>query len=296
MPRHYGECFVMNARKDALAADVVVVNHHLFFADVMLQGRRASPSCCRRANTVILDEAHQLPDTATLFFGEEVTAGQLGRARARRRSRGAEAPLATMPPLPDAAQALALALRRFRLAAGEAPGKLPRPLAMRARGFDDALDALARGAGDASQPSSRVQAERSDDLAQCAQRAARCAGAARTVARSTGRSTRVDPLARRHARRAGNCMRRRYRSPKYSPRQVTDMRARLDLHRRRHSAIGGDFALYQRELGSATPRPATGRARSTTARQALLVSAARICPSRTASSTPMRSSRPRCRC
>ena len=34
---HYNECFVMNARKQALAADVVVINHHLFFADVMLK-------------------------------------------------------------------------------------------------------------------------------------------------------------------------------------------------------------------------------------------------------------------
>ncbi len=34
---HHGECFVMKARKEALDADVVVVNHHLFFADVMLR-------------------------------------------------------------------------------------------------------------------------------------------------------------------------------------------------------------------------------------------------------------------
>jgi ATP-dependent DNA helicase DinG len=58
------ECFVMKARKDALDADVVVVNHHLFFADVMLRDEGLAellPAC----NTVILDEAHQLPDTAT---------------------------------------------------------------------------------------------------------------------------------------------------------------------------------------------------------------------------------------
>src|SRR5438874_1494859 len=70
------QCFVMKARKDALDADVVVVNHHLFFADVMLRDEGLAellPAC----NTVILDEAHQLPDTATLFFGEQTTAGQL---------------------------------------------------------------------------------------------------------------------------------------------------------------------------------------------------------------------------
>ena len=70
------DCFVMKARKDALEADVVVVNHHLFFADVTLRDEGLAellPAC----NTVILDEAHQLPDTATLFFGEQTTAGQL---------------------------------------------------------------------------------------------------------------------------------------------------------------------------------------------------------------------------
>src|SRR5882724_5757456 len=74
---NYGECFVMKARRDALAADVVVINHHLFFADVVLKDEGLA-DLLPRCNTVILDEAHQLPDTATLFFGEEITAGQLG--------------------------------------------------------------------------------------------------------------------------------------------------------------------------------------------------------------------------
>lgn len=66
---HFDQCFVMEARKQALAADVVVVNHHLFFADVVLRDEGVAellPAC----NTVIFDEAHQLPETASLFFGE----------------------------------------------------------------------------------------------------------------------------------------------------------------------------------------------------------------------------------
>jgi 2,6-dihydroxypseudooxynicotine hydrolase len=66
----------MEARRQALAADVVVVNHHLFFADVTLRDEGLAellPAC----NTVILDEAHQLPDTATLFFGEQTSSSQL---------------------------------------------------------------------------------------------------------------------------------------------------------------------------------------------------------------------------
>ena len=72
----YKTCFVMEARKQALSADVVVVNHHLFFADVMLRDEGLSellPAC----NTVIFDEAHQLPETASLFFGESVSTSQL---------------------------------------------------------------------------------------------------------------------------------------------------------------------------------------------------------------------------
>ncbi len=73
---YHDKCFVMAARKRAMNADVVVVNHHLFFADVMLRDEGLSellPAC----NAVILDEAHQLPDTATLFFGESVSTAQL---------------------------------------------------------------------------------------------------------------------------------------------------------------------------------------------------------------------------
>jgi ATP-dependent DNA helicase DinG len=74
--RQYKECFVMAARREALKADIVVVNHHLFFADVMLKDEGMAellPAC----NAVIFDEAHQLPETATLFFGESLSSGQL---------------------------------------------------------------------------------------------------------------------------------------------------------------------------------------------------------------------------
>ncbi|HKU47314.1 MAG TPA: ATP-dependent DNA helicase, partial [Burkholderiales bacterium] len=74
--RDYGDCFVMRARRNALAADVVVINHHLFFADVVLRDEGISellPAC----NTVVFDEAHQLPETARLFFGETVSIAQL---------------------------------------------------------------------------------------------------------------------------------------------------------------------------------------------------------------------------
>ena len=72
----YKACFVMQARREAMAADLVVVNHHLFFADVMLRDEGMAellPAC----NTVIFDEAHQLPEVATLFFGDTVSTAQV---------------------------------------------------------------------------------------------------------------------------------------------------------------------------------------------------------------------------
>ncbi|CDY75557.1 DinG family ATP-dependent helicase YoaA [Caballeronia glathei] len=72
---HYKECFVMHARREAQQADIVVVNHHLFFADVMLRDTGMA-ELLPTANTIIFDEAHQLPETATLFFGETVSTTQ----------------------------------------------------------------------------------------------------------------------------------------------------------------------------------------------------------------------------
>jgi len=70
------ECFIAAARRTAMDADVVVVNHHLFFADVVLRDEGMGellPAC----NTIIFDEAHQLPETATMFFGETVSSAQV---------------------------------------------------------------------------------------------------------------------------------------------------------------------------------------------------------------------------
>jgi ATP-dependent DNA helicase DinG len=74
--QYHQECFVMKARKEAQQADVVVVNHHLFFADVALKDTGMA-ELLPSANTVIFDEAHQLPETATLFFGETVSTSQI---------------------------------------------------------------------------------------------------------------------------------------------------------------------------------------------------------------------------
>ena len=74
--QYYQDCFIMKARKEAQQADVVVVNHHLFFADVALKDSGVA-ELLPSANTIIFDEAHQLPDTATLFFGDTFSTSQV---------------------------------------------------------------------------------------------------------------------------------------------------------------------------------------------------------------------------
>ena len=69
-------CHVAEARRRAAAADVVVVNHHLLFADMALRDQGFA-ELLPLADTLIIDEAHQIPDVATRFFGVEVTSGQL---------------------------------------------------------------------------------------------------------------------------------------------------------------------------------------------------------------------------
>jgi ATP-dependent DNA helicase DinG len=164
----FRDCFVMKARKEALEADVVVVNHHLFFADVMLRDEGVSellPAC----DTVILDEAHQLPETATLFFGEQTSAARIADF-ARDAEAAARSAARDMPDLPDAAGELAPATKRLRLALRAAPGKQPRDAALADPQVVEALDALLATADRVSAELAAV-AERSEDLAMLAARA-----------------------------------------------------------------------------------------------------------------------------
>ncbi|MFL5320085.1 MAG: ATP-dependent DNA helicase, partial [Myxococcaceae bacterium] len=71
----YEPCFVTRARRTAEDADVLVVNHHLFFADLALKGRgtRASEGVIPRYEAVIFDEAHALEDVAAEYFGASVS-------------------------------------------------------------------------------------------------------------------------------------------------------------------------------------------------------------------------------
>src|SRR5216117_2994439 len=157
----YGDCFVMRARRNALAADVVVINHHLFFADVVLRDEGIAellPAC----NTLIFDEAHQLPETARLFFGERISSHQIVElardARGELRSAGGAS-----PELDALANRVDKAARDLRLALGEGPLRLAWPQALTVAGFPEALIKL-RSALKMLDAALGAQAERSEGL------------------------------------------------------------------------------------------------------------------------------------
>ena len=165
---HFGDCHVMKARQQALEADVVVVNHHLFFADVALRDEGVAellPAC----NTVIFDEAHALPDTASLFFGESVSTLQMIELARDARLEGVAA-AKDFKPLPDAAAALERAARDVRLALREDGGRFALRAVEGNGEFGGALDNAAQKLT-ALAAALESQAERSEGLTKCWQRA-----------------------------------------------------------------------------------------------------------------------------
>ncbi|MCC6915822.1 ATP-dependent DNA helicase [Nitrosomonas sp.] len=137
---HYKQCFVMEARKQALAADMIVVNHHLFFADVMLRDEGLSellPAC----NTVIFDEAHQLPEVASLFFGESVSTGQI-QVLVRDTDTEALLEARDFTPLSDATAAVEKAVLDLHLTITEKHARLSSTAAAQYSGFSEARQEL----------------------------------------------------------------------------------------------------------------------------------------------------------
>lgn len=72
----YKECFVVKARKKAMDADVVVVNHHLFMADMVVK-ESGFAELIPEVDVTIFDEAHQIPDIASQYFGQSLSSRQL---------------------------------------------------------------------------------------------------------------------------------------------------------------------------------------------------------------------------
>ena len=166
--QHFEKCFVMQARKQALEADVVVVNHHLFFSDLVLRDEGIG-ELLPAFNTVIFDEAHQIPETATLFFGESTSTTQMLTLARDTELEGVEGARDSRS-LPAAAKALDKAARDLRLVFREETGRMPLRVVERFRQFAPALDTVLARVDDLVAELDE-HGERSEGLQRCRERA-----------------------------------------------------------------------------------------------------------------------------
>ncbi len=238
----FKQCFVMKARREALAADVVVVNHHLFFADAMLRDEGMAellPAC----DTVILDEAHQLPEAATQFFGESVSTGQILDL-----CRDALVEIRVSAPddrvLAERVRGADKAARDLRLAVPLKETRIAGPGLERFEGFASALRYL----GDTINAFAKVlelNAERSEGLASCL---ARATDLGRRIARWD--SDEEDGMVRWVELRSQALILHCSPLDVAIPfRRQIDSRKRSWILTSATLAVGGDFTLYQQRLG-----------------------------------------------
>ena len=141
-------CHVVAARREALEADIVIVNHHLLLADLALKedGFGDLLGC---ADAVILDEAHQIPDLATQFFGVNVSSRQIEslikevRLELLRATDTARAGAAAPAPVAMAAVGeLEEALRALRAALPAGTGRVSWPVVAASQPVNTLISAL----------------------------------------------------------------------------------------------------------------------------------------------------------
>jgi ATP-dependent DNA helicase DinG len=164
----FRDCFVVRARRAAMEADVVVINHHLLFADMVLR-EEGFGELLPGVDAIIVDEAHQIPEVASVFFGTSISSHQLhDLIRDIQIESLREA--ADMSDLPETAQQLEGIVRRIRLALGHADRRIAwtdmgsdYPVQEPMQELSTALTRLAGGL--------QVAAERGKGLDSCRQRA-----------------------------------------------------------------------------------------------------------------------------
>jgi ATP-dependent DNA helicase DinG len=165
---HYQSCFVVKARRHAMEADVVVINHHLLFADMVLK-EEGFGELLPGADAFVIDEAHQLPEVASVFFGTTLSSHQLrDLARDIRLEHLREA--GDMQDLPDAAGQLEGQVHRVRLALGQRDRRAAWSEVSTDSGLQAALQDLQQSLQQLSAWLA-VAAERGKGLESCRQRA-----------------------------------------------------------------------------------------------------------------------------
>ncbi len=166
--RDYDDCHVNRARREALAADVLVVNHHLFFADLALR-EEGFGQLLPGVEAVIFDEAHQLPEIASNFLGINLSSQQL--LNLCRDSLAEElTEHSAVAELPRAVETTEKAVADFRLSLGVGPRREAWANGDRIPDFHAALDGLKARLRELAAALERAAAK-GQGLANCARRA-----------------------------------------------------------------------------------------------------------------------------
>ncbi len=137
----YADCFVVQARQRAQAADVVVVNHHLLLADLALK-EEGFGEILPGAQAFVVDEAHQLPELAAQFFGEGIGARPLVELARDALGESKDVP-GSLAVVQAPAQQLEQAARALRAAMEPLPLRGTLQRALHDPGVDAAFEALA---------------------------------------------------------------------------------------------------------------------------------------------------------
>ncbi len=166
-PRH-AECFVNRARRTAAEAEVLVINHHLFLADISVR-EDGFAQLLPAADAVIFDEAHQLPDIAASFFGVTLSSYQL-RNLCRDAIVEDVRETSGLRELRPAAEAAERAVLDLRLAVGSAAPRVPWSEVAGVTAVSSALAALEERLTGLSEVLGAA-AGRGPGLANCARRA-----------------------------------------------------------------------------------------------------------------------------
>ncbi len=136
----FADCFVVQARQRAQAADLVVVNHHLLLADLALK-QEGFGEILPGAQSFVVDEAHQLPELAAQFFGEALSARPLVEL-ARDALAECKQVSSALASVQEPARALEQAVRAVRAAMDELPVRGTRRRCAEEQPVEDAFDLL----------------------------------------------------------------------------------------------------------------------------------------------------------
>jgi ATP-dependent DNA helicase DinG len=152
----FTRCHVMKARREAVGADVVVVNHHLFFADLALRDSGVA-ELLPTVDVAVFDEAHQLVEAGVQFLGTTLGSAQLLDFARDLRLESAQ-PARGLAPWDELAGRCELAARELRLyAAGTyGAGRMSQRLAWADRAGDEAFQGALQGAQDAFAAAARA--------------------------------------------------------------------------------------------------------------------------------------------